>query len=427
MERVPIRLGSLRTSVKPSSTITAPTLLGEGPSVSNASLVRVCRVCTNREARYTCPRCNTPYCSVDCYRSHGEGCTEQFFEGHVRGEMQLASAARGDDEKKQQKSIQELLERVQKFQEEQQQLADGEDDEEALAQRMQELAMLDAAGELTLESLTPEERKRFLGEVADGRLGKLVQLWSPWWLMSERKYRSETSARRRQLILEEIGGEENAEEDEDVETVGAVTVEPSVLYPVGLFTSNDAQKMPESMGALLPGGRQPSPCLRYHLIEVLFAYALVLRGFNGDYVQDVAEAALLLLDICRVLSADARYESVEHVSLACLEKKSSEGSAANALAIQDVQQILRTDVFLLDALSDTRALLERYQLDLERGSDSGKQAKRERKAAMKNLAAVQKKLAFYQTWAYLTPVEEFQALAAEVEAYTRDTELLGAK
>lgn len=406
MERVPIRFGSLRTSVKPSPNVSAAPLLGEGPSVSNASLARVCRVCTNREARYTCPRCNTPYCSVDCYRSHGEGCTEQFFESHVRSEMQLASNARGDDEKKQQKSIQELLERVQKFQDEQQQLADGEedDDEEALAQRMQELAMLDAAGELTLESLTPEERRKFLGEVADGRLGKLVQLWSPWWLMSERKYRSETSARRRQLILEEIGGEENTEEEEEFETEGAVTVEPTVLYPVGLFTNSDAQKVPKNMEALLPGGRQPSPCLRYHLVEVLFAYVLVLRAFNGDYAQDVAEAALLLLDMCQVLSADARYESVEHVCLACLEKQSTEGSAATALAVQDVQQILRTDVFRLDALSDMRALLERYQRDLEGTStDSDKQAKRERKAAVKKLAAVQKKLVFYQTWAYLTP------------------------
>ncbi|KAJ8554596.1 hypothetical protein ON010_g9887 [Phytophthora cinnamomi] len=352
---------------------------------------------------------------------------QQFFESHVRSEMQLTSAARGDDEKNQQKSIQELLERVQKFQEEQQQLADGEDDEEALAKRMQELAMLDAAGELTLESLTLEERKRFLGEVADGRLGKLVKLWSPWWLMSERKYRSETSARRRQLILEEIGGGDDVEEKEEVETIGAVTVDPTVLYPVGLFTNHDAQKMPESMGALLPGGRQPSPCLRYHLVEVLFAYALVLRAFNGDYAQDVAEAAMLLLDICQVLSADARYESVEHVCLACLEKQSTEGATANALAVQDAQQILRADMFLLDALSDTRALLERYQQDLEgSSSEADKQVKKERKAALKKLAAVQKKLVFYQTWAYVTPAEEFHALAAEVEAYTKDKELLGA-
>ncbi|GMF36443.1 unnamed protein product [Phytophthora fragariaefolia] len=357
---------------------------------------------------------------VDCYRSHGEGCTEQFFESHVRSEMQLSSAVRGDDEKKQQKSIQEMLERVQKFQEEQQQIATGEDEEEALLERIQELAVMDATGELTLESLTLEERKRFLGEVADGRLGKLVQLWSPWWLMSERKYRSETSARRRQLILEEIGGCE-VEGEKEINALGVVTVEPAVPYPVGLFTNSDAQKMPESMEVLLPGGRKPSPCLFYHLVEVLFAYALVLRVFNGDYAQDVAEAASLLLDICQVLSADARYESVEHACLACLEKQSSEGSAANELAIQDVQQLLRTDVFLLDALSDTRALLDRYQHDLERsGSESGKQGKKERKVPMKKLAGVLKKVVFYQTWAYLTPVDKFQAMAAEMEAYMAD-------
>ncbi|KAG3198134.1 hypothetical protein PC128_g6256 [Phytophthora cactorum] len=428
MERVPIRLGTLRATVKPSSNVSASPLLSEGPSVTNASLVRVCRVCTMQEARYTCPRCNTPYCSVDCYRSHGESCTEQFFESHVRSEMQFSSNARGDDDKKQQKSIQELLERVREFQEEQQQLSDGEDDEGALMQRMEELALLDKTGQLTLESLTPEERRKFLGEVADGRLGKLVELWPPWWLMNERKYRSETSSRRRQLILEEIGGDIDEAENEG-EASSAVVVEPSVLYPVGIFTNSDAQKMPKSMSALLPGGRQPSPCLRYHLVEVLFAYALVLRAFNGDYAQDTAEAAFMLLDLCRVLSEDARYESLEHVCLSCLEKQSnvSEGSPANARAIQDVQQILRTDVFLLDALSDTRALLERYQQELERSSESDKRARSERKAALKKLAAIQNKMIFYQTWTYLAPVEEFQALAAELEAYTKDKELLGAQ
>ncbi|KAL3666094.1 hypothetical protein V7S43_008885 [Phytophthora oleae] len=411
MERVPIRLGTLRTAVKPSSGAPAVSLLSEGTTLSNASLARVCRVCTTQEARYTCPRCNIPYCSVNCYRFHGEGCTEQFFETHVRSEMQLTSNSRGHDEKKQQKSIQELLERVKEFQEEQQQV----DDEEALMQRMEELALLDREGKLTLESLTLEEKKKFLGEVADGRLGKLVQLWSPWWVMSERKYRSETSARRRQLILEEIGG--SSEEDTDTE----VMLEPSVLYPVELFTNSEAQKMPESLNALLPGG-QPSPCLRFHLVEMLFAYALVLRAFNGDYAQDIAEAALMLLDLCRVLSEDARYESLGHVCLACMEKQSTEGSAANALAIQDAQQILRTDVFLLDALSDTRAMLERYQQDLKRSSESDKHARKKRKATMKKLAAVQKKLVFYQTWAYLVPTEEFQVLAGEVEAYLKDKE-----
>ncbi|RLN54859.1 hypothetical protein BBJ29_002480 [Phytophthora kernoviae] len=339
---------------------------------------------------------------VDCYRTHGEDCTEQFFESHVRNEMQLNSTARGGDQRQQQRSIQELLERVKQFQDEQQ--APEDEDEVALTERMQELAMLDATGELTLASLTPGEKKKFLGEVADGRLGKLVELWSPWWLLSERKYRSETSTKRRQLIMEGISSNDEVKEVED-EIPQVVTVEPTVLFPVGLFGDRDAKMMPENMKALLP----------------------VLRAFNGDYDQDVAEAALMLLDLCQVLSADARYETVEHVCLVCLEKQSSEGATANPLAVQDVQQLLQTHVFILDALSDTRTLLKRYQRELEDSSDAEKKARKERKAAIKRLAIVEKKLQFYQTWAFLTPNDEFQELAAEIEAYTKEIYMLGAQ
>ncbi|CAI5739226.1 unnamed protein product [Peronospora destructor] len=334
--------------------------------------------------------------------------------------MKLASNTRGNDENKQKKNIQDLMERVGQFQEDQQQLIDADINDEALMERMQRLALLDKAGELTLESLTLEERKRFLGEVADGRLGKLVGLWSPWWFMSERKYRSETTARRRQLILEEI--EDDGSEKEDL-----ITVEPAVLYPVGLYTTSEAQNMPDDINALLPRGRLPPPCLRYHLIEVLFAYALVLRAFNGDYGQDVAEAAMMLLDLCQVLSVDARYGSVENVCVTCLEKQSSEGLAANTLAIQDTQQLLRSDVFLLDALSDTRNLLEKYTQELARSNEADKQARKEKKTAMKKLTVVQKKLQFYKIWAYRTPIDEFRALAAEIEAYVKEKKLLGAK
>ncbi|CAH0514102.1 unnamed protein product [Peronospora belbahrii] len=312
------------------------------------------------------------------------------------------------------------MERVREFQEDQEQNAEVVQ-EETIMERMQELVILEKTGQLTLECLTSEERKSFLSEVADGRLGKLVELWTPWWLMSERIYRRETTARRRQLILEEVMEDEYEEENV------VVTVNRAVLYPVGLFTNSEAQNMPNDISLLLQGGRKPSPCLRYHMIEVIFAYALMLRAYNGDYGQDVAEAALMLLDLCQVLSVDLRYGSVEHACLACLEKQSSEGPAANALAIQDTQKIVRSDVFLLDALSDTRTLLERYAEELERSRESDKQARKETKVAMKKLAIVQKKLQFYKAWAYLTSIDEFRALAVEIEKYVKDKELLGAQ
>ncbi|TDH73112.1 hypothetical protein CCR75_004263 [Bremia lactucae] len=415
MKLLPIRLGTVRTSVKPSVNVSVSHLPAECPSISNASLVRVCRVCTTREARYTCPRCNIPYCSVGCYAPHGQDCTEQFYENHVRNEMQLSSKAREKDTGKQEKNIQELLKRVQEFHNKHQQLTNGQNNEEALALRMQELVVLEKSGQLTLESLTLEERKKFLGEVADGRLGKLVELWSPWWLVDDRKYRNGTSVRRHQLIFEEI--------DRDKIEYESIGVKPSVLYPVGLFTTSDAQHLPTNISTLLPHGKQPSPCLGYHLIEMLWTYALVLRYFNGDYKQDTTEAAFLLLDYCRVLSEDARYESLEHVCFACLEKQNTEGFNANLVALEDTQHILRSNVFLLDAISDIQALLQQCLQELARGG----KAPKEGKAALKKLAAVQKKVTFYLTWAYHTPIEDFQALAVEIEVYRNDRKLLHAR
>ncbi|KAI9922570.1 hypothetical protein PsorP6_000898 [Peronosclerospora sorghi] len=409
MHRVPLRLGTLRQTLTPSSAVAVPLNVSDGPLVRNASLARVCRVCTKSEARYTCPRCHVPYCSVTCYQSHGQKCTEPFFERHVRDEMHLMEKTRGDDEKQQQKTMQQLLERARAFQEAQEARmpTDDNQEEDVTIERLQELERLERSGNLTLESLTLEERKQFLAEVADGRVGKWLELWTPWWMLNECQYRSETAARRGQLILEE----REAPED----TNG--TMEATALYPMRLFTNTEAAQMPATFESLLPRGKRPSPCLRFNVVEIFFAYALVLRAYNGDYGQDVSGAACTFLDLCRVACVDARYESIPHVCLACLEKRASEGLSANVRAIQDTQLMLHTRAFVLDALRDTQFMLEQYTLELGQPDGAGK---KEKKAARKKLGRVHKKLSFYLTWAYVTPMTEYENTATEIQAYMNE-------
>ena len=51
----------------------------------------ICTTCHTHEARYTCPKCNAPYCSAACYRVHDGGssrdgahaCTESFYKHRV--------------------------------------------------------------------------------------------------------------------------------------------------------------------------------------------------------------------------------------------------------------------------------------------------------------------------------------------------------
>ena len=41
----------------------------------------VCPLCLKNKSKYTCPRCNTPYCSVECYRSDKHrDCSEGFYK-----------------------------------------------------------------------------------------------------------------------------------------------------------------------------------------------------------------------------------------------------------------------------------------------------------------------------------------------------------
>ncbi|MED6225433.1 hypothetical protein PIB30_093707 [Stylosanthes scabra] len=48
----------------------------------------ICHVCQKQFSHYTCPRCNSRYCSLHCYKSHSLRCTESFMRENVVGELQ---------------------------------------------------------------------------------------------------------------------------------------------------------------------------------------------------------------------------------------------------------------------------------------------------------------------------------------------------
>lgn len=468
--RVPIRLGKLRTSVRDSpaaaniavhidSSSTTSSSSGGGNALFAASVARVCRICTQNTSRYTCPRCNAPYCSVACYKQHGELCTERFYEEHVRDVVQLDS--KSSSERDAQRTMNDMLARVKRFQDESadrmDENADDGDSEELqmeMLEALAQLALVDDAS-ISLDDLTPAQRKQFLAEVADGRMSKFIHLWQPWWLMDARKYEKETEMKRRHLVIQEISSgdgsiDSGGDDEDDVEASGPVMIE-SAAFPAELFTKARAANMPESLNALLPQSRPPSPALRFHVVEILFSYALVLRTFNGDWQQDTSEAATALLHLSAVLSADAKYEAIEHVLHACLLKRidteyeatgpnvaTEPGSRdVNQRILHDVTLLLSAKVFLLDALSDAQAMLMAYKkelLDLVQevtlppaATDSKKKkkssrAEKERRQAIKKLELVDRKLQFFITWAFHASEAHFQTTAREIERVAAATE-----
>ena len=73
-------------------------------SAAATSMV-ICTTCNKHQARYTCPKCQTPYCSVACYRIHESSssssnniiCTESFYKDRVLGTMNGDAAIKGGE------------------------------------------------------------------------------------------------------------------------------------------------------------------------------------------------------------------------------------------------------------------------------------------------------------------------------------------
>ncbi|KAI0730925.1 hypothetical protein C8Q76DRAFT_614104 [Earliella scabrosa] len=172
---------------------------GEEPIIASASASREtesvatvpCAICRRQFARYTCPRCNTPYCSLVCFRSekHGE-CSESFYRKEIEQDVKSSPAASAEERRR----MMDLLKRFEEDALEDSPLLGDEDDEDDgndLHLRLQNIDLDSASYEDLWDALTPAEREKFLralndpsSELAQQLLAseqlEMVQI-KPWW------------------------------------------------------------------------------------------------------------------------------------------------------------------------------------------------------------------------------------------------------
>ena len=142
-----------------------------------------CQLCLKNASKYTCPRCNVKYCSLDCYRGRKHvKCSESFYKDCVMDALQGETV---DDEGKRR-----MVEVLKRFKEEE--TDDGlADDELELGDNLEERLHglnLDRDTEKVWQSLTDAERKEFQRAVDDGYIGALVDTWVPWWVSRDSRW-----------------------------------------------------------------------------------------------------------------------------------------------------------------------------------------------------------------------------------------------
>lgn len=173
-------------------------VVNDAAQIASPSAHRVCHVCQRERARYTCPRCQAPYCGLACYKEHGTECTESFFRDQVIGE--LKNERPDEDEREQVASLlaQDAAARV-----EDAEMLDpaANRSEHALEEAAALLAREDLSDDdrvaQVLGVLTQEQQQAFLRAVSAGQLSEgsaNLRPWLPWWSVQPATFVHQSSA-----------------------------------------------------------------------------------------------------------------------------------------------------------------------------------------------------------------------------------------
>ncbi|KAH9625628.1 hypothetical protein KSS87_019988 [Heliosperma pusillum] len=363
----------------------------------------ICLVCEKQFSQYTCPRCNTRYCSLPCYKSHSLRCTESFMRENVMDEMKQL---RPDDQSK--KKMMDILKRFHAEDEE-----DSMDEDESTLSEDTIQKVL-SGGELYYEELSAEEKKLFRRAMTSGELSKLIEPWEPWWLKPAARTISLSDEGTR-LIQPLARDEPSKLPQADSEQILDTEV------PLGPETPLPPLKKLTSV--------EPSPLIAIHLVDIIYSYCFTLRLYNGDWHSDPVGASMVVLSVSSILGQGAQPESVLEAVSNCLEQTCTPafrhmgGLQFGIGLLDDVTSLISLGgAALVCALCDLQRMFEAARRELK----SEKPRKTSRAELKSKLKSAARKVQFMMCWVHDQPQQAWPALSMLVNAEkTSQLEYLG--
>ncbi|GJM91255.1 hypothetical protein PR202_ga07614 [Eleusine coracana subsp. coracana] len=394
----------------------------------------ICRVCQKQFAQYTCPRCNTRYCSLPCYKG-AFSCGFEFpailcqmptRQAHV-GSFDISSdnesvivfnALNPSCERMFWMSLSRCSLKMNRRRRcwissngsiWKKTESDGED-ESTLSDELIQKVM--SGEELKLEDLSDDEIKRFRQALASGELSKMIEPWTPWW--KKQSSRSIYLSPDGSQLIREVTSEDTSMPDPMTDQ------EPSI---------NENPEGPESA---LPSLKQltkaePSPLLAVHLVDILYSYCFTLRLYNGDWRSDPFGASSVAMSMSKVMGEDTKPETVPEALTACIEETCSPayrhtGGFRFAIGLVDdiITLLSLGHNALVCALCDFRRLIQAGESMLK----SAKVGKAEKTQSSLKLRAATRKLYFMTCWVHEQPNEAWPSLARIVEVHKASLEEL---
>lgn len=127
-----------------------------------------------------------------------------------------------------------------------------------------------------------------------GRASTLIELWQPWWTRDLSPIAS----------IEEVDAPEVDFDNDDTEAEEMPEILPDIVAFEKLYSKN------------------PSPLLPFNLINILYAYAFMMRLYNGEVSDDILQALDVGYSVCTVLFP-ASFSHRSHLSRFSLKRKRS--------------------------------------------------------------------------------------------------------
>ena len=352
----------------------------------------LCSICLEKFSRYTCPRCNTPYCDVVCYKheKHAE-CSELFYRDWFVKEIKKRKVS--EFEKK------AILETIRKVEDENP-LIDGFDDEASLENRLQGIDINNAVDDQLDEiwsKLSAAEQKEFEQQARSGFLNfsrDFAQPWAPWWLSHNAR------------LVREATGEASSE------------ISLPQMLKVPAFN-------------VLTSGKQVSPLVGINLINVLYSYVFYQRLFNGCGLDDFfLDFGQLCISSSAVLFENRTFDNADESMCLAMQKcaevaQEQQFTFGNQFLVEctaDVSHVLvgpcpeSSSKYVVCVLSDLHASVKFCRKSIKSHekfffpSRLGKGAE-----LKKHLFGILKKLEFYISWSAFH-LEQLALLAIEVNA-----------
>ncbi|XP_051972323.1 zinc finger HIT domain-containing protein 2 [Xyrauchen texanus] len=300
-------------------------------------------------------------------------------------------------------------------------VTDGSDEGVDLAEKLAGLDVDSLSEEQLWSLLSAQEKEKFEGLVKGGSIGGLVVLWSPWW----ERHEKETKALIVEMKSENDGKMLSVNEKKDgltktsVENIkeGTGKVKSELGTKQELIKKKEASKKDRSKSDVPPISAKisslhtlssnPSPLVRYNLVNALYGYTFSLCLFNGDISEPeiVLEFCLGVLAISEALGGGRVFRSVPEAIEAGITAVSAGGyfdsddPSAPLRAVEAVAHVLagesREDTigYSLSALSQMRAALNKAKASV---------AKEDKKMRQMYFQAW-KKCEFFQSWVKESP------------------------